>query len=157
MSTLRITDDMRTRLHELENEHGQLTPDAVLEDAKRKDSPLHDAFEWDVKKAARSYWLDTAREIIRSVKVVVTDERITVRTPHYVRDGSLPADAQGYVSVATLKKDPDKARESLKVEFARIEGALARVRSIAEALGMSNEVEDLISHVVRVKEHAQAA
>lgn len=33
----------------------------VLEEAKRRGSPLHGAFEWDVGKAARQQWLATAR------------------------------------------------------------------------------------------------
>ena len=47
---------VKKRLIEIEEANGgRLTPDAVVRDAKRKDSPLHSCFEWDVKKAAAAH------------------------------------------------------------------------------------------------------
>lgn len=48
---------------------GQMIPQKVVDEAKRKQSPLHKFFEWDVQTAAEAHWLDTARSLIRIVRV----------------------------------------------------------------------------------------
>lgn len=155
MTTVRITQPVRERLAQLEQTHGRLTPNVVVNDAKQKKSPLHDLFPWDVEEAAQKYWLHRAREIIQSVRLVSSNtETVRVDAPFYVRDPSLPPAEQGYVSVATLQRDPQQARESLRLEFARVEGALARARSIAVALNLESEIEDLIERVVRIRDLA---
>lgn len=53
---------------------GELTPSAVVADAKNNRSPLHRFFEWDDRKAAEHYRLDQARSLIRSVHVEVDTE-----------------------------------------------------------------------------------
>lgn len=154
MTQIRITPAVKERLEQLEQQHGRLTPSVVVEDARNGDSPLHDLFQWDVDNAAMRYWLHRAREIIHSVRVQVITEKFTVKAPFYVRDASLSHKEQGYVSVATLQKDPIGARASLREEFSRVESSLARARTIAVALGLEDDLEGLIAHVVRVKELA---
>lgn len=161
MTDIKITKEVNERLAALENEHGQLTPALVVEDAKQKDSPLHGLFDWNLKSAAQKYWLHTARTIIHSVKVVVTTETVTLHAPHYVRDPSVPHKEQGYVSIAQLQKDPVAARESLRVEFGRAASALTRARTLASVLNLEDEVEALIARVMglrdRVEKDAKAA
>jgi hypothetical protein len=48
---------------------GKLTPKAVVEAARNNKSPLHKHFEWDDAKAAESYRLEQARELIRIIRV----------------------------------------------------------------------------------------
>ena len=108
-------DAIRMRLMEIEAANkGVLTPDAVIEDAKDPESPLHDQFEWDTDKAAYRYWVDQARSLITSVKVVETIEKRKVSTVYYVRNPQADSDEQGYVSVTTLKSDEDLARSDLR-------------------------------------------
>lgn len=57
------------RLQDLYARHGAVTPTLVLEEAKKKRSPLHKGFEWDDKEAAQQYRLTQARLIVRSVIV----------------------------------------------------------------------------------------
>ena len=59
------------RLEALRSKNNRLETVDVVSDARNKHSPLHDAFEWDDKKAAHEHRLNTARTIIRSI--VVTD------------------------------------------------------------------------------------
>lgn len=52
---------------------GELEPKAVVERARDAKNPLHDHFEWDDSKAAASYRLDQARNLIRIVRVIDED------------------------------------------------------------------------------------
>ena len=107
----------------LHQEHGTLTPDLVVEDAKRKDSPLHDLFEWDKAKAAQAHWHDVARALIRNVRVVVVNEGRSLRAPFFVRDPALSSKVQGYTTVTKLRTDADLARDAVADECSRAAAA----------------------------------
>jgi hypothetical protein len=51
---------------------GELSPEAVVQAAKEKKSPLHSVFEWDDKKAGHEFRLQQACVLIRSVVVTIT-------------------------------------------------------------------------------------
>lgn len=55
-------------------QHGELTPKDVLDDARNPNSPLHSFFEWDDGEAAEQYRLQQARGLIRSVVAIYTRE-----------------------------------------------------------------------------------
>lgn len=135
---------------------GRLTPDLVVQDAESSDSPLHELFEWDDGVAGHKYRIEQARQVITSVRVVITTEHKAVSTVFYVRDPSAESTEQGYVSINTLKSDSDLARESIVMEFSRAASYLQRARTHAEALGMAQEVDALIADVNKFKEEVKA-
>jgi hypothetical protein len=53
---------------------GATAAEVVVEEAKNKHSPLHEAFDWNIKNAAHQHWLATARLMLRSICVVVQIE-----------------------------------------------------------------------------------
>lgn len=55
----------------LEKKHGEITPEIILDDARKKSSVLHDCFEWDDGRAAEKYRLSQARFIICNLVVSV--------------------------------------------------------------------------------------
>ena len=60
---------------------GELTPAAIVDDAKRKNSPIHACFEWNNTKAAHQHRLYQARMMVQHVKVRIDSkpEAPTVR------------------------------------------------------------------------------
>jgi hypothetical protein len=149
---------VRVRLDALAEKHdGLLTPEMVVADAKNPKSPLHEHFVWDTKKAAAQHWLDTARMLIRSVRVVVVTEHSVLSSVAYVRDSSLPGDQQGYRSLASIKSDRDRARETVMAEFLRAEGVMRRAREIAEVLDLSEDVDEIIEKIDTTRQKAQTA
>lgn len=149
---MKITDEIRAHLKFLETD-GRLTPLAVVDDARRPDSPLHEFFEWDSDKAALQYQLDQARTLIRAVKVVITTEFYTVKAPYYVQDPSKDARTQGYTSLQALHADPVQARQALIHECERAAGSLKRARSIAIALDLASSVDAILQHVTGLRTH----
>lgn len=128
-----LTKEARARILSLEQDD-RITAEAVVEDAKNPKSPLHSFFEWDVKKAAREHWLDTARELIRSVRVVIEHRTTVVRAVAYVRDPEAGPREQGYRSVSSLATEREMAEEALRYEARRAVAAIRRVKEVAEAL-----------------------
>lgn len=150
-------EQIRLRLEAIENANaGRLTPDAVLADARDPESPLHDQFEWDKDKASQAYWIEQARELITSVRVIVKTETTTVRSVYYVRDPSAEHDEQGYVSVKRLRTDADMAREALVAEFSRVADMLRRAREMAVVLEMQGEVDELVTGIVGIRQRIEA-
>jgi hypothetical protein len=132
---------------------GKLTPDAVVERAKLKTSPLHEEFEWDDTKAGHKWRINQARSLIRTVhtKVVLHGRRVLV--PTYTHDPAR-ASEQGYRAVATLKSSDDLSREALDAELARVLSALERARGVAAALGLESRLEALLIDVMELREAA---
>lgn len=148
---------IRQRLAEIEQSNdGRLTPEAVVEDAKNLDSPLHAHFEWDVDKAAMRHWIDRAREIITSVTVVTRTDKTTVTSVYYVRDPSAASSEQGYVSIEALRTDADMAREAIVNEFSRAASMMHRAKALAKVLKLEREVDGLIDSIEAVKQVAEA-
>jgi hypothetical protein len=152
---MRITDEVKERLEEINRRTGRLTPDAVVADAKNKDSPLHALFEWDIKKAAEKHWIETARTIIGAVPLVIKHEHITIRAPFYVRDPHAKPEEQGYVSVPSLSNDHDGARIAIVNEFRRAADLLRRARHLATAIGLDREIDEIVSNIVELRSRVQ--
>lgn len=144
------------RLAELEDAAGRLTPDIVIADARKASSPLHSCFEWNDGKAARAWRIEQARELIRSVMVIVTTDNRAIEIVRYVRDPDQESDEQGYVSTAKLITDKDRARVALVEEFARAAAALRRARDLAQAFGLAGEVEKIEARIERVSKRVEA-
>lgn len=135
---------------------GRITPDAVIAEAAKKDSVLHDLFEWDGKKAAHEHRLYQARGLISSVRVITKTERTTISTVCYVRDPDADAEEQGYVAIASLIGDTERSRGVLVAEFARAAAALRRARELAVAFSLDGEVDAIVELVDTMKTTVEA-
>jgi hypothetical protein len=143
---------VKDRLAKLEAANGGvLTPDSVVADAKRKDSPLHRFFTWDIKAAAAAYWVQQARTLITSVRIERRTDTTVISSVYYVRDPNAPSEKQGYVSVKTLQTDEEMARVALIQEFARVGDLLRRARELAAVLEQEDRVDALVRQVFQFR------
>jgi hypothetical protein len=142
----KLTETHVTYLVSLERQ-GRQTAEAILADAKRLESPLHELYDWDVQTAAEAHWLDRTRALIRMVKIVVHTETHTYRIPRYVKDPELPAREQGYTSLEHLRVDATLSRRALATELERVTSSLRRARNIALGLDLEEEVDRLLTVV----------
>ena len=95
------------RLEKLRAKYGALDARIVVDDATRKRSPLHSAFEWDNDKAADGHRLTQARHMLRTLIVIPKDkDAITYRA---------------YTVVMLENEDDDKATEPVNVYTSLIE------------------------------------
>lgn len=145
---MKLTQEQVDHLQTLETADGRLTPDAVVDDARSKASPLHDLFEWDNKKAASAWRIQQAREVIQ-VRMQVVNETVAVRAPIYVRDPE--ATGQGYIRVSVLRNDPEQSRAAVTYALDVAAGHLRRAYEMAEPLGMAQEIEALVAQVTGLR------
>ena len=59
-----------SELDAIYEEHGKVTPELVVEDARKPDRETHQLIEWDDPTAAGAYRRDQARYIMRNIIVV---------------------------------------------------------------------------------------
>jgi hypothetical protein len=128
---------------------GRLSPQGVVNEAKRKDSPLHDQFEWDDKVAGVKYRLEQAARLIVSVKIQITHYDMPLRVPQYVRDAA-PTAESGYVNILTIKSESDQAREVMIEEMKRVINAANRAKAVAAALSSDRDIAEISKIAGRV-------
>lgn len=126
-------------IKELEDKYGRITAERLVQAARDKKHPLHDDFEWDDKKAAHEHRVHQAREIIASVRMIVTHSNKNVSCVGYVRDPEAPSDKQGYVSVNRLMTERESAVEAILAEVSRVQSILERAQELAFGLDVEDE------------------
>lgn len=118
------------------NANGELTASGILEEAKKKTSPLHNLFEWDDSAAAHEYRLIQARKIIRSANVRIEDagDKI-VHVP--VEKSEKKSGKEGkYKKVEVVVKNVSDFELALKEVFKRLNAAK---RALDELQGAAAE------------------
>lgn len=149
-------EQIRLRLEQLAAaNNGRLEVDHVIADAKSPASPLHNQFEWNLKKAALEHWRNTARQLISSVRVIVRTETSMINSIAYVRDPTAEHDQQGYVATNKLRTDQDLARAAVVREYMQAAAALRRAREVAAVLGIVPETDRIIASIVQVQSSIQ--
>lgn len=101
------------RLQLIREELGEITPRAVVDDARGDNSPLHSCFDWDDATAAEAHRVHTARQLIGSLMVVSVDSKPVHReTRAFVH---IAADASPrYEPIEVVIRDPDMREEMLR-------------------------------------------
>ena len=146
-------DQIRQALEQIAQEGGGiLHAENVVRAAEDLGSVLHDRFEWDDSIAAHAHRLNQARTLIRSVKVEISTSVRKIETVFYVSDPAQNSNEGGYVSIASLGTDRERAEVAIAREFERALSALTRARDIAIACGADAGVDDAVR---RVEELAQ--
>lgn len=118
------------RIAVLEEENGGLFPELLVEDAIKEDSPLHDWFEWDDKRAARRHRIEQAEYLLRSIVVEVESPggAQEVRAFHVIKVDEDDKTNDGrdmqrgrYVSIQNVLAEPDHRRQLVENALRELE------------------------------------
>jgi hypothetical protein len=134
--------------------NGVIAVHTAWEDAKDPDSPLHSHVQWDQAKAAYKHQIGQLRELIRSVRLEVVETKHKIKVIGYVRDPDAPPLVQGYINTARLRDDKDKARSALIREISAAENAMSRAYDVADSVGLSDKVEEIIAMIRGIRQSA---
>ena len=128
------------RLERIRQKHGVLTPTAIVEDARRKTSPLHNGFEWDDKRAAAIYREDRARAIMRCMVVTIQgsgQESTQVRA--FVHVGN-PLE---YEDIQTVMRTQNKRDALLALALNRLEALRAEFGTLEELAAVWGALDEV--------------
>lgn len=100
-----------------------LTPEIIMNDARSKDSPIHDYFDWNDKTASEKYRLHSARSLLNHIKVKIThddESEDEIRKFHHIKIKSSETQS-GYVSVENVIKSEDYYSQIIKQALMEIQ------------------------------------
>lgn len=146
---MKLTQAQLQRIRALESKGGRISAKRVLEDARKKSSPLHSLYDWNIKDAAYKWWLQRTRLIIASVTMQETTTHSVLKAPAYVVDTSTKGG--GYRSVVALRDDKSQAVQSLLYTLETAAGHLRRAYDLAASLGLEHQIDDLLLQVASVQ------
>lgn len=120
--------DLRASLTRIYEKNGELTPAGVVDEARPEDSELHHRFEWDDAIAGEAYRRTQASELIRSVRIMFSDnatgEPKSVRAFQSLRETGAE-DRMGYAPTREIIED-ELATRILLQNFKREAAELQR-------------------------------
>lgn len=117
---------------------GLVTTDAVIEAARPVDSPMHDKFTWNLRKAAEITWRWQARELIAQYWIVEANSGLETRMLISIESDRI--ENGGYRLVADVLANPEQRSEWLSmaiddlVRWQRRYAVLTELRPIFTAL-----------------------
>lgn len=153
-----IDKDQRDAIHavlkRLESK-GELTPDNVIEEAKKKDSPLHGEFTWDLKAAAMMTWRAQARSLISQFQITITVHRKEYKIQEFVEAPGKPEREQGYVAFTRIKDKKELAREFLNRELSIAATHVTKARDYARVLGLEARAERVVKDITSLQSDVQ--
>jgi len=144
-------------IRSLEDSSGRLEPEKVVEAARPPGSPIHEDFEWDVKKAAQQHWIEQARTLIRYVRFEVITETETIVVPYYIVDPDRAPKTQTSCELTSFKGQRARALRVLEDEVDRIAAAIERARKVALVLGVGPDLDTMLLNLETIAERARAA
>ena len=122
-----------------------VSPQKIVAEAKKKSSPIHRFFTWDVKKAAQERWLDQARYYSRSVAVVYvapkTQEETVVRAFHSAssKDG-----APRYFSLTDVMSDDKLKAQVLKAAHTELQSWVTKYQIYTELAAIVGPIKKFL-------------
>lgn len=125
---------------------GYITPEQIVEAAKHPDSPLHDAFEWDVSKAAQAYWEVQAKWLIRHTHVIIEegeDELVTMRVFQSVKTENGPR----YTNIDVVMNDNGHRQDVVQQAYISLLQFRNKYQLYSEFFGVIAAIDEIeLSH-----------
>ncbi len=131
------------RLNAIRSSAGEITPRAVVEDARHGNSPLHPCFEWDDGKAADAHRLQQARHMIGSLVVVKIDDAPVIRETRAFLH--VTTDSTRYEPVEVVVNTPDLRAEVLGRAKAEIQRWRDRYAAYADFGTVVSAIDELLA------------
>lgn len=88
-------------LKRIQNIYGSITPEILVKEAKKRNSPLHKIFEWNDTKAAENYRLQQARILLNNIQVTIVTDNESKNISVY----EVTSVKEGYKSIDTFSPD----------------------------------------------------
>lgn len=145
-------------LDDIEQKYGDTEPENVVDYAQSKRTELHKLFEWDDKEAARLQREATARNVVQSLRVVVTTthepQRKLVR--RYVNVPKV-----GYRKLSVVKNSP---RMAIAVHLKAVQDLENWLERYSEVVGqlptLHSDIDEMVKKLrdaIRDREERMAA
>lgn len=126
-------DDAAAELERIRIKNGELNPKAIVEESRDEKSVLHNYFCWDDAKAAEGYRREQARQLMKNIRVIVTNETITtpIRAFVYVHTEEKPG-TRSYYPIHEIVDDEAAYNDLLEQARADMESFVSKYAQLKE-------------------------
>ncbi len=145
MASTDIKQKVQEAVTELYHRDGEVKPSTLITAAKPKVSPIHNAFEWDNKKAGNEYRLMQARSWIRRVEIVIEDRpQRFVHIPRIVMEDDATegrrVNEEGYYKpISIVSRDKWEYEAALDAARGTLQGAQKAYKELKDAASYCTE------------------
>jgi hypothetical protein len=155
-----------TVLKHIQTRDGSIQAQAVVDEARPKDNPIHPAFEWRDKLAAEEHRRWQARQLVRSIRVIdapATDRppdvvHVQVTSPAFVFAGHGNEDKPaGYYSSVTVLSDMDLFDRAMNEALQKLRSAERSVEELKALAEKSEQRETLTALTIALTSLSVAA
>lgn len=129
---------------------GEITADDLVAEAKAKESPLHDDFEWNDKKAAHAHRLETARSMLRSITIVREETKSDKPQRVYEVVRVAKADEKPknvYKSTEEIMADPETRAELLSRALRELMAIRTRYKGLQELAIVFRSLDNVLETI----------
>lgn len=133
----------------IEEKHGVCHPSMLVEAAKRKDSPIHNLFDWDDTEAARHWRTHQARNVINKIRVVVEGRDEPVPAFVHVSQVTDSGVVEGYMTTTRALAGP--TREGV------VRDALSHLKGCRRRWEQLSELAPIWAALDQIEESEKAA
>ncbi len=128
-----------------QNRANEVTPDMVVEEARKPDNPLHECFDWNDDTAAEKWRKHTARLLIGSIVV-----NITISEPEEVRafiNIKVENEGQSYCGIMDVMKDDEKMKIIIRQAKAKLIAASKQLKLYKKLRHVAYKIDELITEL----------
>lgn len=129
----------RGELQRLERQHGILSPQSVVDEARAEDSYLHNAFNWDDSDAAEKFRKIQARLLMTAVKVHVNGSKTGAFVNVRVIVDNTPT--RGYISTTRAISDQEMRKQLFEQAVKELEHWQGKYNLYEELQGIIDQDE----------------
>jgi len=141
--TEKMTKERIDEIFKVKEKNG-LTPETLLQQAKKRNSNLHELFEWDDTIAGQQWRLQQARVLINEVKVIIDQQEMYAFESVCVQIEDSADTNREYKSIYDIKSDIEYKRQV-------IESAYRQLMYWKQKYQAYSEFSDVIESIIRLE------
>lgn len=133
-------------LERIEERDGAITKEAFLEESRPAESPTHEMFEWDDRKAAEKYRLVQSGKIINNLVVDITVEGVSEEPTTAKAIVNVTEDRNKkavYQSVVTAMESTDSRTIILNHALEELNAFKAKYSNLQELVGVFEAIREV--------------
>lgn len=125
--------------------YGDLQPEYVVAESKEAGALLHACFQWDDTLAAEAYRREQARQLIKNVYVVVTNEEVKCEVRAFVNVAPAKDLPKSYTPIQEVVQNKDAYDELLAQAKAEMQSFVRKYAQLTELNSVKAEMLKLLS------------
>ena len=125
-------DEAAAELERIRQKYGTLDPSLVVEESRHEENVLHKIFCWDDERAAELYRRQQARDLIRNIRVIVTNKNVEVAVRAFVNVRPAEGTYRSYMPTQEVIKNDEAYKDLLEQARNDMEDFITKYAQIEE-------------------------